>query len=125
MVEKDSNIIMKELSEFLTEGVKTITVKNIDTPVVVVYDYIKDNMTIIKDGGNDDVMKSIINIIGKEYAEMLDETFLVQPTLYTTDLDQYEMVNTTVYPIYKNGKEVYRIVSLWGSVHYTPKFWKK
>jgi hypothetical protein len=124
-VEKDSNIIMKELSEFLTEGVKTITVKNIDTPVVVVYDYIKDNMTIIKDGGNDDVMKSIINIIGKEYAEMLDETFLVQPTLYTTDLDQYEMVNTTVYPIYKNGKEVYRIVSLWGSVHYTPKFWKK
>jgi hypothetical protein len=116
---------MKELSEFLTEGVKTITVKNIDTPVVVVYDYIKDNMTIIKDGGNDDVMKSIINIIGKEYAEMLDETFLVQPTLYTTDLDQYEMVNTTVYPIYKNGKEIYRIVSLWGSVHYTPKFWKK
>jgi hypothetical protein len=124
-VEKDSNIIMKELSEFLTEATKTITVKNIDTPVVVVYDYIKDNMTIIKDGGNDDVMKSIINIIGKEYAEMLDETFLVQPTLYTTDLDQYEMVNTTVYPIYKNGKEVYRIVSLWGSVHYTPKFWKK
>jgi hypothetical protein len=124
-VEKDSNIIMKELSEFLTESVKTITVKNIDTPVVVVYDYTKDNMTIIKDGGNDDVMKSIINIIGKEYAEMLDETFLVQPTLYTTDLDQYEMVNTTVYPIYKNGKEVYRIVSLWGSVHYTPKFWKK
>lgn len=116
---------MKELSEFLTEGVKTITVKNIDTPVVVVYDYTKDNMTIIKDGGNDDVMKSIINIIGKEYAEMLDETFLVQPTLYTTDLDQYEMVNTTVYPIYKNGKEIYRIVSLWGSVHYTPKFWKK
>ncbi len=125
MVEKDSNVIMKELSEFLTEGVKTMTVKNIDTPVIVVYDYIKDSMTLIKDGGNDDVMKAVINIIGKEYAEMIDETFLVQPTLYTTDLDQYEMVNTTVYPIYKNGKEVYRIVSLWGSVHYTPKFWKK
>lgn len=125
MVEKDSNVIMKELSEFLTEGVKTMTVKNIDTPVIVVYDYIKDSMTLIKDGGNDDVMKAVINIIGKEYTEMIDETFFVQPTLYTTDLDQYEMVNTTVYPIYKNGKEVYRIVSLWGSVHYTPKFWKK
>ena len=124
-MEKDSNVIMKELSEFLTEGVKTMTVKNIDTPVIVVYDYIKDSMTLIKDGGNDDVMKAVINIIGKEYTEMIDETFFVQPTLYTTDLDQYEMVNTTVYPIYKNGKEVYRIVSLWGSVHYTPKFWKK
>lgn len=125
MVEKDSNIIMKELSEFLTEGVKTMTVKNNDMPVIVVYDYIKRNMTIIRDGGNDDVMKAVINIIGDEYAEMIDETFFVQPNLYTMDLDDCEMVSTKVYPIYKNGKEIYRIVSLWGTIHYTPKFWKK
>ena len=125
MVEKDSNIIMKELSEFLTEGVKTMTVKGNDMPVIVVYDYIKHNMTIIRDGGNDDVMKAVINIIGNEYAEMIDETFFVQPNLYTMDLDEYEMVSTNVYPIFKNGKEIYRIVSLWGTIHYTPKFWKK
>ena len=116
---------MKELSEFLTEGVKTMTVKNIDTPVIVVYDYIKRNMTLIRDGGNDDVMKAVINIIGNEYAEMIDETFFVQPNLYTMDLDDCEMVSTKVYPIFKNGKEIYRIVSLWGTIHYTPKFWKK
>lgn len=125
MVEKDSNIIMKELSEFLTEGVKTMTVKGNDMPVIVVYDYIKHNMTLIRDGGNDDVMKAVINIIGNEYAEMIDETFFVQPNLYTTDLDQYEMVSTKVYPIFKKGKEIYRIVSLWGTIHYTPKMWKK
>lgn len=116
---------MKELSEFLTESVKITTVKSNDYPVIVVYDYIKDNMTIIRDGGNDDIIKSIINIIGAEYADMLDETFLVQPTLYTRGADQTDMVNTTVYPIYKNGKEIYRIVSLWGDAHYTKKLWKK
>ena len=25
----------------------------------------------------------------------------------------------------KNGKEIYRIVSLWGDAHYTKKLWKK
>lgn len=116
---------MKELSEFLTESVKTITVKSNDYAVIVVYDYTKDNMTIIRDGGNDDIIKSIINIVGEEYADMLNETFLVLPTLYTGGLDEYEMVKTTVYPIYKNGKEIYRIVSLWGDAHYTKKFWRK
>lgn len=116
---------MKELSEFLTESVKTMTVKSNDYPVIVVYDYIKDNMTIIRDGGNDDIIKAIINIVGTEYAEMLDETFLVLPTLHTGGLDEYEMVKTTVYPIYKNGKEIYRIVSLWGNAHYTKKLWRK
>lgn len=82
-------------------------------------------MTIIRDGGNDDIIKSIINIVGEEYADMLDETFLVLPTLYTSGLDEGEMINTTVYPIYKNGKEIYRIVSLWSDAHYTKKFWRK
>ena len=116
---------MKELSEFLTESVKTMTVKSNDYPVIVVYDYIKDNMTIIRDGGNDEIIKAIINIVGTEYAVMLDETLLVLPTLYTIDLDEGEMVKTTVYQIYKNGNEIYRIVSLWGDAHYTKKFWRK
>lgn len=116
---------MKELSEFLTESVKTITVKSNDYAVIVVYDYTKDNMTIIRDGGNDDIIKSIINIVGEEYADMLNETFLVQPTLYTRGADQSDNVTTTVYPIYRNGKEIYRIVSLWGTAHYAKKLWKK
>lgn len=116
---------MKELSEFLTESVKTITVKSNDYAVIVVYDYTKDNMTIIRDGGNDDIIKSIINIVGEEYTDMLNETFLVLPTLYTSGLDEGEMVKTTVYPIYKNGKEIYRIVSLWGDAHYAKKTLEK
>jgi hypothetical protein len=128
-VEKDSNIIMKELSEFLTEGAKVKSFKNNNEKIVVVYDYENDKMHLIQGSSTEEIVKSIINIVGDVWADELnDEAFMLQPNLYTQaeKFDSGEIVETSVYSLPgKTGRDAYRIVSLWGTVMHPIKNWKK